>query len=81
MLAGFAHAPCLPTESLLCAPAPVVFLTALQKVYTAGNPQYGQLGHNDDHMYNAKDCECAFWGVLWVVYVWGGVCGGGEEGT
>ena len=27
------------------------------KVFSAGLPQYGQLGHNTDHEYNAKDCE------------------------
>ncbi len=27
------------------------------KLFSAGLPQYGQLGHNTDHEYNAKDCE------------------------
>ena len=27
------------------------------KVFSAGLPQYGQLGHNTDHEYNAKDCK------------------------
>lgn len=27
------------------------------QLYSAGNPQYGQLGHGTDHEYNAKDCE------------------------
>ncbi len=27
------------------------------RVWSAGYPQYGQLGDGDDHMYNAKDCE------------------------
>ena len=27
------------------------------QLFTAGNPQYGQLGHGTDHEYNAKDCE------------------------
>jgi alpha-tubulin suppressor-like RCC1 family protein len=27
------------------------------KLYSAGCPQYGQLGHGTDHEYNAKDCE------------------------
>ena len=27
------------------------------KLYSAGNPQYGVLGHGTDHEYNAKDCE------------------------
>lgn len=26
------------------------------KLYSAGCPQYGQLGHGTDHEYNAKDC-------------------------
>ena len=28
------------------------------KLFSAGNPQYGQLGHGTDHEYNAKDCAC-----------------------
>jgi hypothetical protein len=28
------------------------------RVWSAGYPQYGQLGDGDDHMYNAKECEC-----------------------
>lgn len=27
------------------------------KLWSAGSPQYGQLGHGTDHEYNAKDCE------------------------
>lgn len=27
------------------------------KVFSAGLPQHGQLGHNTDHEYNAKDCK------------------------
>lgn len=27
------------------------------RVFSAGNPQYGQLGHGSDHEYNASDCE------------------------
>lgn len=27
------------------------------RLYSAGLPQYGQLGHGTDHEYNAKDCE------------------------
>lgn len=27
------------------------------QLYSAGYPQYGQLGHGTDHEYNAKDCE------------------------
>jgi hypothetical protein len=27
------------------------------QLYSAGNPQYGQLGHGTDHEYNAKECE------------------------
>lgn len=27
------------------------------RVFSAGNPQFGQLGHNSDHEYNASDCE------------------------
>ena len=27
------------------------------KVFSAGLPQYGQLGHNTDNEYNAKDCK------------------------
>ena len=27
------------------------------KLYSAGNPQYGVLGHGTDHEYNAKDCK------------------------
>ena len=26
-----------------------------QRIWSAGNPQYGQLGHGTDHEYNAKD--------------------------
>lgn len=26
------------------------------KVFSSGNPQYGQLGHGTDHEYNAKEC-------------------------
>ena len=29
------------------------------KLYSAGCPQYGQLGHGTDHEYNAKDCACS----------------------
>eukprot|EP00878_Enallax_costatus_P035305 GHUV01039327.1.p1 GENE.GHUV01039327.1~~GHUV01039327.1.p1 ORF type:complete len:342 (+),score=105.15 GHUV01039327.1:364-1389(+) len=32
-----------------------VWLTHKGEAFTAGNPQYGQLGHGTDHMYNAKD--------------------------
>ncbi|KAF6255653.1 RCC1/BLIP-II [Scenedesmus sp. NREL 46B-D3] len=31
------------------------WLTKTGQVWTAGNPQYGQLGGGTDHMYNAKD--------------------------
>jgi hypothetical protein len=41
------------------------------RVWSAGYPQYGQLGDGDDHMYNAKDCE---WGGMWG---WGGDVGVG----
>ena len=27
------------------------------RLYSAGLPQYGQLGHGTDHEYNAKDCK------------------------
>lgn len=27
------------------------------KVFSSGNPQYGQLGHGTDHEYNAKECK------------------------
>lgn len=27
------------------------------RVFSAGNPQFGQLGHGSDHEYNASDCE------------------------
>lgn len=27
------------------------------QLFSAGNPQFGQLGHGTDHEYNAKDCE------------------------
>lgn len=30
------------------------------QLYSAGNPQHGQLGHGTDHEYNAKECECTF---------------------
>lgn len=26
------------------------------QLYSAGNPQHGQLGHGTDHEYNAKEC-------------------------
>ena len=26
------------------------------RVWSAGNPQFGQLGHGTDHEYNASDC-------------------------
>ena len=29
------------------------------KLFSAGLPQYGQLGHGTDHEYNAKECELA----------------------
>jgi hypothetical protein len=35
----------------------VLLLLLLLQVWTAGNPQYGQLGGGTDHMYNAKDSE------------------------
>ena len=28
------------------------------RIFSAGNPQFGQLGHGTDHEYNASDCEC-----------------------
>lgn len=31
-----------------------------QRLWSAGNPQYGQLGHGTDHEYNARDCERPF---------------------
>lgn len=29
------------------------------QLYSAGNPQHGQLGHGTDHEYNAKECGFA----------------------
>jgi len=40
-----------------------LWLTRGGAVWAAGNPQHGQLGGGNDHMYNAKDCElgqCVF---------------------
>lgn len=34
------------------------------QLYSAGNPQYGQLGHGTDHEYNAKDCKQAAPSIL-----------------
>lgn len=30
------------------------------QLYSAGNPQHGQLGHGTDHEYNAKECMHIF---------------------
>lgn len=42
------------------------------KVFSAGLPQYGQLGHNTDHEYNAKDCKLRSGPAL--LYVHGPLC-------
>jgi len=45
-------------SDVLCLPAHTRWI-ANGQLYSAGSPQYGQLGDGSDHSYNAKDCECA----------------------
>lgn len=44
-------------KSVSCGVDFTVWLTNKGEVFSAGNPQYGQLGHGTDHMYNAKDSK------------------------
>lgn len=41
----------------ICYPFDALLLTLKGRVWSAGYPQYGQLGDGDDHMYNAKECK------------------------
>ena len=46
-------------SAVACGAEYTVWLCA-GKLYSAGHPQYGQLGHGTDHEYNAKDCTSTF---------------------